>query len=73
MIEERTSGSYILYVWLIMNEVFDNLLYMYCTHPILKCARGITKVQDTFRRGSGGYPSVPASPKVGGQGGVTRS
>jgi len=28
MVEDRAAGSYILYVWLIMNEMLDNLLFI---------------------------------------------
>jgi hypothetical protein len=28
MVKDRAEGSYILYVWLIMNEMLDNLLFI---------------------------------------------
>jgi hypothetical protein len=42
MIQERASGSYILYVWLLMNETLDSLLFIgtgYLAKPFASVSR----------------------------------
>ena len=47
MSRERASGSYIFYMFLLVEEAFDKLLSTFNIQSTLKDARGITKVQDT--------------------------
>ena len=66
MSRERASGSYVFYMFLLVEEVFDKLLFRFNIHSAQKDARGITKVQDTSRLQSGDVTQSAKGSQAGG-------